>query len=67
MVTTARDKFKKGDRVERSKEAIRRDIATTSGVGVVVGFSTLNPNLVRVQRDGLKSPEVYHMSFWEVA
>jgi len=62
-MANARDQFKIGDSVQASAEG-RRALSMTSMTGVVVGFGR-TPELVRVKRDGLKTPYTFHERFWE--
>jgi hypothetical protein len=41
-----------------------RHVAPGGPFGRVVGFGS-HPWMVRVLRDGLKTPETYHMAFWK--
>lgn len=64
----AREKFKIGNRVELSAFG-RRIFVVASGrpfvaTGKVVGFAR-DPHRVRVLRDEHKSPERYHIDFWQ--
>lgn len=63
---TAREKFRKGDRVQCAAEAlavlVRRP--RDSRYGTVVGFGR-QPHLVAIIRDGQKTRGAYHMDYWE--
>lgn len=72
---TARDKFVVNQRVAatarycetfpRPKHRSTRSRDYDQGLlGVVAGFG-LEPQLVRVQRDGRATIETFHMDFWE--
>lgn len=63
----ARSRFQVGDLVtysERGKAAFAH-AKNRSDMGIVAGFSR-EPEIVRVLRDGHKTPEAYHESFWQL-
>ena len=60
---TARDRFHVNQRVKLSEKG-RAQLGTGYQPGIVRGFGR-KPELVRIQRDGVKSVESYHMDFWE--
>ena len=62
---SARVKFWRGDRVRLTKEAVARGVERSQRTGVVVGFGHVG-HKVRVVVDGTKTPQSYHMDFWEV-
>lgn len=59
---TAREKFKKGDRVWYKPSKGEK---VTSPFGTVVGFSH-HKDFVAVLRDERKTRDAWHMDFWEV-
>lgn len=62
----ARSMFKRGDRVQPSQEAIDGHIFSSLRHGTVVGFGrAYKPEIVVVLRDGLKTRESYHFTFWD--
>ena len=66
---TAREKFRRGQRVRYSEKGMRMlgsrsKLEKSKGYGRVVGFC-LKPQLVRVRDDGLRDARAYHMDFWE--
>ena len=58
---TAREKFKKDDRV---KQVAGPTIHGQFSVGTVTGFGRRS-DIVRVRRDGIKETVSYLMDFWE--
>lgn len=70
---TAHDKFKVGQRVRMTKEALDAGLdgpIAKRSVGVVRGFPRREMNAVRgecvrILRDGDKSAKTYHMDYWE--
>jgi len=65
----ARHKFRKGVHVRMTEEcaAIVGKRSTTPRTGVVVGYGRLpDSHLVRVLRDGLRTPESWDCEYWEV-
>lgn len=58
--------LRKGDRVELTEEGLREGLQGRNQrrTGVVVGRSSKDHACIRVLRDGLKSVEVFHESFW---
>ena len=60
----ARARFRVGDRVRMTDVAVGQGLAPRGRTtGEVVGFSH-KPYLVRVLRDGTRTPFAYHMDFW---
>lgn len=59
---TARDKFRVNQTVKAT--GLLQESFPRARSGIVRGFGR-QPHLVRVQREGLKSVESYHMDFWE--
>lgn len=59
-----KDKFKMGDLVQLTTEIQRLSTRRRSFTGVVTGYGRL-PGSIRVQRDGLKSVELWHETQWE--
>lgn len=57
---TAREKFRLNDRIRVTRSITHRQQAT----GTVVGFGR-EPHLVRLVRDGTRTPEAWHMDFVE--
>lgn len=71
---TAREKFKVGQRVKMTKEALDAGLdgsIAKRSTGIVTGIpartsGTVDPSkLVRIQRDGESFVKTYHMDFWE--
>ena len=56
--------LKKGQRVKMTPEAIRQ-FPNATHTGVVTGF--LGDHAIRVKRDGRKSIETWHCSYWTAA
>lgn len=70
----ARAKFTTGQRVKLTEEGRRAfgySSRTGNGLGTVVGFGRSlhksREHIVRVLRDGLKTPASFSMDWWEVA
>lgn len=61
----ARKKFALNDRVRPSALGLERRPQQRGRTAIVRGFSFEMPFMVRVQLDGNKSIESYHMDFWE--
>lgn len=64
MMTTARDKFMKGDRVRLSEWGIACMGYKATQEATVVGFSRDDAN-VRVIIDGKRNPERWSPIYWE--
>lgn len=72
-IAIAKHKFKIGQRVRMTKEALAQGLdgpRAKRSVGVVKGFLKSEPKivhgkLVTILRDGLKNTQIYHMDFWE--
>lgn len=72
-MTTAREKFKLGQRVRMTRAALDQNmdgVYVKRGTGVVKGFlvraEVTDPALlVKVLRDGDKAAKRYHIDFWE--
>lgn len=69
---TASEKFKLGQRVRMTEEALSRGLdgpIAKRSTGVVKGFPVQGvgdiSRLVYVLRDGNKTKQCYHMDFWE--
>lgn len=67
----ARDKFKLGQQVRLTRHGIRNLGHMRSALpydenarGYVHGFSR-SPSAVIIARDGIQTPEPFHMDFWE--
>lgn len=63
--------FKLGDRVRFSAQAYREEIVPEisrrkTHRGVVVSFSYLDKNYIRVIKDGQRFPGLYHKDYWEL-
>lgn len=66
MTEIAKDKFQIGDRVVQSDAWMSRERHHREPAkGVVVGFSN-KPHGVTVRRDGVKTPGMWHMDFWDI-
>jgi len=66
MSETAREKFKKGQRVKMSALGLTRNLhrRTEDWTATVVGFGRSGVTVLTV-RDGAKTPQSYHMDFLE--
>ena len=60
---TAREKFRKGQRVKLTKAG--RAISYHDLPATVVGFGRVNDVRVRVLIDGMKCPQSWHPDFWK--
>ena len=58
------DNFKIGDRVRSTQDGVKHLEFEDTRVGTVVGLSP-DPDCVKVKMDGLKTPVLYHKTFWE--
>lgn len=73
MSIKAREKFKVGDRVVMTEEAIKHlyEGLTRKGVskptrGIVAGFPRDSEKCVSIIPDGLRSRSSYHIKFWNL-
>jgi hypothetical protein len=60
----AREKFNIGDRVRLNDSWQQTNRSRATRLGTVRGFG-YRPEIVKVQRDGLKTATAWHMSFWD--
>ena len=66
-MSTAKDKFHKGERVHMTDEAVAQGLMPKNRLryGTITGWSWSNDALVRVHLDGQAIGQLYHMDFWE--
>ena len=64
---TARETFRKGQRVRTTQHAVDVGVVKAEETGTVVGFGRISNLEVRVLLDGRVSPVSYHLKFWVAA
>lgn len=62
---TARERFKKGDKVQYSSAWLNQSQNKRQRAMTVIGFGQ-EPQFVRVVYDGLFTPHTFHMNFIEL-
>jgi hypothetical protein len=65
---TNQEILKVGDRVEMTDDALQRglDGRLKRKTGIVTKVSKLNPEYIRVRRDGAKQTERWNASHWKI-
>lgn len=61
----AEQKFRTGDRVQMTADTRAMNEYAKSHIGVVINYSKVYPDHIRLRRDGLTTIELWHESAWE--